>query len=64
MKYENPKQIRELIYKSNVVYIYVDKNIVQFIGNELEKCEIKLPSELINEIATVCHILEIDCKIY
>lgn len=59
MKYYNKEQVKNLLFMSNLVNIDLERNLVQFIGNDLERCELKLSRELVSDILRVCQILEI-----
>lgn len=64
MKHKNIDQLKTLLFKSNCIYINSRTNEVNFIGYDLEKCSLKLPNDVINDIIKVCKILEIEHNIY
>lgn len=59
MKYENKEQLRNFLNKSTFVLFDTKNYNIGFIGNELERCVIRVNSTVFNEIMTVCNILEI-----
>lgn len=63
MKYIDKEQVVKLILKSSIIYIYTDTLIAQFIGITLEKCEMKLPIEILEEITFICDLLEIEYRV-
>lgn len=64
MKDINKKKLIKLILSSNTIYIYLDTLKVQFIGDTLDKCEIKLPFEMIDQVTVICDLLEVEYKVY
>lgn len=60
MKYQDKEQIKNYLLKSSLVTFDKERSLVQFIGLELERCELKVSNEIMYEIYQVCKLLEIN----
>ena len=63
MRYENKKQIVKFLLKSSLVIFDTKREVIQFIGLELERCELKVPTQAFTEIFVACKALEINLDV-
>ena len=60
IKYNNKEQIKKYLLMSSLVTFIKKYNVIQFIGNELEGCELKVTDDIFTEILLACKLLDIN----
>mgnify|MGYP003532103242 FL=1 len=60
IKYNNKEQIKKYLLMSSLVTFIKKYNVIHFIGNELEGCELKVSDDVFTEILLACKLLDIN----